>query len=304
MKRVLVTGADGFIGRHTISLLLKKGYEVHALSRKNKSTTIDDLRWHQLDLMDEKPVQKLIQDVKPSHLLHLAWYTEHGLFWQSEESLRWVEASLNLLRCFSNSGGKRVAMVGTCAEYDWQHECCVENITPCNPHTLYGICKHALHSIAEAYCKNNDISLAWGRVFFLFGPNEHPKRFVPQLINGLINGQQVDCTEGTQIRDFMHVTDVAGAFVSLVDSDVEGPVNIASGQPVTLRYLAEMIMNQINGKGSVKFGARPMPISEPAVLKADVTRLHKEVGRHAKLTLDLAVKETINWWRENGTANL
>jgi len=302
MKQVLVTGANGFIGRHTISPLLQRGYEVHALSREKKTNTSDGLYWHQLDLMDAKSVQELFLDVKPTHMLHLAWYTEHGLFWQSQENLRWVEISLNLLRCFHNYGGKRVAMAGTCAEYDWQYECCIENSTPCNPHTLYGVSKHALHSIAEAYCENNGISLAWGRVFFLFGPNEHPQRFVPQLISGLINGKQVACTEGTQLRDFMHVADVAEAFVNLLDSDVEGPVNIASGQPVTLRYLAEMIMNHVGGHGSVKFGALPMPVSEPAVLTADVTRLHEEMGGQAGLTLDLAVKKTINWWRENGTA--
>ncbi|MGH2741326.1 MAG: NAD-dependent epimerase/dehydratase family protein, partial [Thermoleophilaceae bacterium] len=238
MSRVLLTGATGFVGRHTIPSLLAAGHEVHAVTTREVPGSGDGVTWHRADLLRSADVAA---EVAPEVLLHLAWYVEPGRFWTAPENVRWVEASLALLRAFADSGGRHAVMAGTSAEYDWDAagERCIERRTPLRPATLYGAAKHALHVVAEQYAGQVGLELAWGRIFFLYGPGEPDGRLVPSVGRALISGTPVPTTSGEQIRDFMHVQDVADAFAALVESDATGPVNVASGEPVTLRRVVD-----------------------------------------------------------------
>ena len=173
-------------------------------------------------------------DVEPEVLLHLAWYVEPGRFWTAPENVRWVEASLALLRAFAGAGGRRAVVAGTSAEYDWHAvgARCNEQRTPLRPATLYGAAKHALHTVAAPYAEQAGFELAWGRIFFVYGPGEPEGRLVPSVGRALLAGRRVPTTRGDQVRDFMHVEDVAAAFAALADADATGAVNVASGDPV------------------------------------------------------------------------
>ena len=160
-----------------------------------------------------------------------------GQYWISSENLRWVQASLDLVRAFGEHGGQRAVLAGTCAEYNWDYGYCTESITPLAPRTLYGACKHGLHSIAAAYAAQINLSLAWGRIFFPYGSYEHPARLPPGY-SRLLNGQPAACTPGEQIRDFLHVEDVAAAFVAILESDISGAIDVASGEPVAVKDLS------------------------------------------------------------------
>ena len=118
MKRVLVTGATGFVGRHSPLALAARGFEVHATCLTGTPDT--SATWHRVDLLDHAQVDRLLNEVRPTHLLHFAWYAVHGKYWTSTENLRWVESSLALLRSFVDRGGRRAVIAGTCTEYDWR----------------------------------------------------------------------------------------------------------------------------------------------------------------------------------------
>ncbi len=304
MKRVIVSGANGFIGCHTLPLLVNAGFEVHALNWLGEAAQVEGVSWHKVDLMDHSAVDTLLHNLQVTHLLHLAWYTEHGKFWHAAENLQWVACSLNLLKCFVGLGGKRVLMAGSCAEYDWSKGHCFEQSTECLPASLYGTSKHALHQIAQAYCAQSNISFAWGRIFFLYGSGEAASRFVPTVINGMLRQEKVPCSDGTQLRDFMHVEDVASAFVALLASDLTGAFNIASGESCTLREIGEKVMRQIKGDGRIEFGALPNCQSDPAVLTADIARLRDELGWRPSHSPEEGLAETIEWWKSNANSRL
>ncbi len=297
MKRVLLTGARGFIGRHAPALLTARGFEVHAVSSQQSAESIPDVVWHRTNLLDSTETLRLMTEVRPTHLLHLAWYAEPGKFWHSPENFQWLEASIALLRHFREQGGERVVMAGTCAEYDWDYGFFSEAITPCRPATSYGACKNALHETLQSYCAAQGMSGAWGRIFFLYGPGEHPARLVASVITDLLGGEQARCTHGNQIRDFLHVEDVASAFVALLDSTVEGAVNIASGQPVTLRDVVLTAADCLCARDRVLFGALPAPEKEPPLLVADVRRLSNEVKWNPRYDLQTGIEQTIQWWK-------
>ena len=244
-------------------------------------------------------------EVQPSHLLHLAWQVVPGKWAAntSTESLVWVQGSLEILRQFSEAGGIRVVMAGSCTEYDWNLGYCSELSTPRNPHSFYGVCKNALQAVAEAYANRAGVSSAWSRVFFLYGPHEHPARLVSSVILSLIRSEQARCSHGNQIRDYLHVEDVADALVALLSSDVRGPVNIASGRPVTVRNIVRKIAERLGRSDMVKFGAIPVSEGEYPFVIGDVRRINREVGWEPRYDLDTGLEQTISWWiKESATA--
>ncbi|MBV9773458.1 MAG: NAD(P)-dependent oxidoreductase [Gemmatimonadetes bacterium] len=297
MKRVLLTGATGFIGRHAVETLLARGYEVHAVASPTGATPSAGVTWHRGDLLDPGTAGRLAAEVRPSHLLHFAWYVEPGAFWTSPENLRWVGATLELLRAFRESGGARAVLAGTCAEYEWGHDVCTEGATPLAPATLYGACKHAVREAGSAYARQSGLSLAWGRIFLLYGPHEPPGRLVSSLATSLLKGEPAACSRGTQLRDLLHVQDVADAFVALLGSGVEGPVNVGSGTPVAVSEVAVELGRAAGRPELVRLGALPDRPGDPPRLCADVSRLRDATGWRPRYDLAAGLGHTVEWWR-------
>lgn len=299
MKRVLLTGASGFVGRHCLPTLVARGYEVHAVSSRADAPRemTKSVHWHRADLLDAAQVSALLAQVEPTHLLHCAWYAVPGAYWTSAENFRWVEASLHLLQTFAASGGQRVVATGTCAEYDWRYGYCSEKVTPLHPTTIYGVCKHALQLMLEALCGQANVSAAWGRLFFLYGRHESPQRLVASVISSVLQEQPALCSHGAQIRDFLYAQDAADALVALLDSETTGAVNIASGTPVTLRRVVEEAAAQLGRPDLIRLGALPSPEHEPRLLLADVARLRDEVNWSPRYDLASGLAETIGWWK-------
>lgn len=301
MKTVLLTGATGFIGQSAVRPLLGKNYTVHAVTSKPadfKST--ENLIWHRANLLDANETTELIKSVRPTHLLHFAWYVEPGKVWNAIENLDWLQASLHLARRFAENGGKRLIVSGTCAEYDWTESGLFsEESTVLRPQNLYGASKHALNLALENFARVSDLSYAWGRVFYLFGANESPVRLVSSVINALLKNQAAETSHGNQIRDFLDVEDAAEAFVALLESEVFGAVNVASGVPVSLKEIIFKIAAITGNRDLVKFGAINAAPNEPPQIVADVRRLQSEVGWRPKQSLNDGLAKTVEWWREN-----
>lgn len=300
MNRVLVTGAAGFIGRHVLAPLVARGFEVHAVSRRRRPDA-EGVTWRQADLLDGASPARVVAAVRPSHLLHLAWTTERNTYWRSPANLDWLAASLTLIREFAAAGGKRVVAAGTCAEYDWRRlgqAPCRERETACTPHTLYGQAKHALHRVLAAFAGEEGLSHAWGRVFFAYGPDEPPERVVAAVIRALLAGEPARCTHGRQVRDFMDARDAGAAFAALLDCDVEGPVNVASGVAVTVAEVAELLGDIVGRAELVRLGALEARAGDPPRLVADTTRLNTEVGFRPRYDLRAGLADAVAWWQQ------
>lgn len=297
-KRVLLTGASGFIGRHCAAPLWAAGYEVHAVSSQPRTETTPEMRWHRSDLLDHAQVNRVLTEVKPTHLLHLAWYAVPGKYTISPENLRWCQASLELLRAFAENGGQRAVLAGSCFEYDLSYGYCSEELTPTRPATLYGVCKSGTEQVVRGFSRELGLSSAWGRIFYLYGPEEAPARLVPSVILSLLRGERARCTHGRQLRDFLHVQDVAEAFIALLNSAVAGAVNIGSGEPVTIRSLVGQIARRLEAEDRVDFGAIESAPSDPPAVIANAQKLREQVGWAPRWTLDEGLASTIRWWQE------
>jgi nucleoside-diphosphate-sugar epimerase len=303
-KRVIVTGGTGFIGRQTIPFLIDRGYRVHSVGRGKLPLDLavlerrhpDHFQHRPLELLDPLATTEYLKEVKASHLLHLAWDTRHGLFWTSPENTSWLESSRSLISSFIEHGGSRIVGAGTCAEYEWEGTDLVENKTPLRPSTPYGKAKLALRD----FIRECGVSNAWGRVFHLFGPYETDKRLVSSACLSLLKGEPFAATKGTQVRDFSSTVDVAEGFVALLDSQVTGDINIASGEARTIADILTYLGKLAGRPELIRLGEREAPPHDPPRITASVARLHDDVGFRYRTSGNERLAETFEWWKIHG----
>jgi len=300
--RVLVTGAGGFIGSQVVRKVLQGGHSVLAVLRPGESSErlidcLDSVSLFHCDLYDGEALRRLVAETRPESVLHLAWYVETGKYWQARENLDCVRMSLSLAQALAETGCSRFVGAGTCAEYDWDYGFLSEYGTPLRPRSLYGICKNATREILEGFCAQAGMGFAWTRFFLLYGPREPKERLIPYVVLTLLKGEVAKCTRGEQMRDFLYVEDAASAMWAVAKSDLSGPVNVGSGQPIKVRTLVETVAEHLQREENVVFGALPTDPQEPPLVLADVQRLASVVGWKPSLTLEEGVAKTCEWWR-------
>jgi len=296
-RRVLVTGATGCVGRQALPLLVDRGWDVWGVHSRTPPPALRGVEWRQANILDAAQIARLIDEARPSHLLHLAWYIAPGKWAAAPENYSWARASLDLATAFKAGGGTRMVTAGSCLEYDWNAGVCAEGSTPLAPHTVYGTCKHALQLLTSSLMSGEGTSSAWGRIFFLYGPHEHPDRLVSSVIRSLLAGQPARTSHGEQIRDYLYAADVADAFVRLLDSQVTGPVNIASGQRIALKEIVVRIGHLMGRPELIQLGAIPAAATDTPIVVADTSRLSSALGWTPSWTLDRGLTATIDWWR-------
>jgi nucleoside-diphosphate-sugar epimerase len=297
VRRVLLTGATGFIGSHCIEPLRRRGYEIVATCNTRVPRPIDGVRWVQADLLDAGALAPLLAEAAATHLLHLAWYVEPGKMIAHPDNLAWSRASIELMRRFREGGGERCVIGGSCYEYDWRYGYCNEQLTPRQPDTLYGAAKHGLAETLLGYCGASGLSGAWGRMFFLYGPNENPRRLVPSVILSLLKGEPALSSHGQQVRDYMHVADVAEGMVALLDSPARGAYNIASGRATTIVSIVEAL-GELTGRADLlRIGAIAARANDAPLVVGDPAAAKRDFGWEASISLRDGLRTAVDWWR-------
>jgi nucleoside-diphosphate-sugar epimerase len=299
LSTILVTGAGGFVGRHCLGPLRRRGWEVVGVSsrRRPDGAGPEGVAWRQADLLDPATPRRLIAETRPDALLHLAWSVSAG----SVDNYHWTRASLQLLTDFAEAGGRRAVLAGSCAEYDWGAPQPLLEDSPRRPGTPYGVCKNALGDLVESYRREIDLAAAWARIFFLYGPGEGENRLVASVIRSLLGGRPARTTHGRQLRDYLYVEDLAEALAALVDSELRGPVNVASGRSLRLAELVEAAARRIGRPELVRLGAVAARDDEAAEVSADVGRLRDELGWAPRFDLEAGMERSVEWWQARGT---
>lgn len=290
--KVLLTGASGFLGRYVLDSLQRQGIDTVTFGRRRSPhDTFSD--FIEADLLSTSDFDALAKASAATHLLHLAWYTEHGKYWTSPLNLRWVAATTSLVDAFCKAGGQHVVVAGTCAEYDWLHGYCREDSTPLNPATLYGTAKDATRRLVTAVCSQHQVPCAWGRVFLPFGTGEARERLIPSLIEVFLGGRPPFGVYATAYRDLLHASDVADGFVTLLRSGATGPYNICSGEPIRLGDVVRELARLLDADPQPVLTLNTQRPGEPPLLVGENLKL-KQLGWKPKLTLTEALGRTVH----------
>ena len=296
VNRILVVGGSGFIGRATLDALRTPGFEIHAtyLRRPPKSST-GDITWHQLDLMDRAAVVDLLSQLRPSHLMALAWQVQTSEHAGDPLNIEWVSAMMHLLGAFVGGGGRRTICAGTYSEYGPEEGIISESNEP-KPTSFYAVCKDAVRQILSSYASHSAVEHVWARIFTVYGPNDASYRLIPYTITTLLSGEEVLASEGGQVRDFVHVSDVGRALALLAATTATGIVNIGSGQGHSVREVVTRIASATGGTARVRFGTvNPNPDASLYIV-ANIDRL-VSLGWSPHYDLERGLNETLQWYR-------
>jgi nucleoside-diphosphate-sugar epimerase len=299
--KALVTGANGFIGSHVCRELLARGADVRAARRSGSDCwrlpdASPHLEWVECDLLgaSESVLARICKQVDAC--IHLAWGVVPGQYLTAAANDDYRAGSLRLFSVLAGQGCRQVTGAGTCFEYAQASEPLDES-APVHPVTAYARAKLSTYLGAEDIFRGSETAFAWARLFYLYGPSEDSRRLVPDVTVKLLRGERAPVTSGLQVRDFLHVTDVARALVEVSLSRLRGRVNVGSGDPVRVSEVVQAI-GAITGRADlIDVGGRAENLVDPPYVCADNRRLRNETGWHPRYGLLEGLEQTIEWWR-------
>lgn len=248
MRRFFVTGGTGFIGREVVKKIKTLG-TCYILTRHPKENT-ENLIYLQGDIQDTSFLRQVLQEIRPTDLVHLAWDVKAADFASSPVNAQWAKWSTELVHIFLESGGKTVIASGTCFEYDWSSNRFLTEETPCWPATFYGMAKLLTYERLSALCDKYKARFVWGRIFYPYGPGEEKRKFISNVIKTLKRKQNFSCNTPKNEIDYIHVLDVAGLFFLFAKNPkLAGVFNVCSGQGTQIQLILQLIEKQLQTQG-------------------------------------------------------
>jgi dTDP-6-deoxy-L-talose 4-dehydrogenase (NAD+) len=262
--KLLLTGANGFIGSAFARQALAGGHQVAGLILPGEQPKLGADRVGQLEwirgTLESVPWSE-IQAFRPEVCIHTAWVTTPGVYMESPENLRFLHSSSDFLRKAVAAGVKHVVGLGTCIEYAITGQPLSELTTPVSPESLYARCKNELRLWLEKESAPGRFTWCWGRVFYPYGPGEHPSRLCSSLLAKLSRGEKLVLKTPASTKDYIFIDDLGEALLTVVEREVRGPINLGTGTGIPVRDIARTLA-ELAGKPGLVEEANP-PSQDP-----------------------------------------
>ena len=262
-KKVIVSGATGFIGQHLIPILLKDGYEVLAISRNRKRAEFlpwfKDVKFIYYDFHSHQQITK-VDGFRG--LIHLAWQDLPN-YDSSIHVKKNLPCSYRFIDSLIDKGVNQVLIAGTCFEYGLKSGA-ISSSSTTEPTTQYAIAKDTLRKKLTLLSFKKDFNLQWARIFYMFGKGQNSNSIISQLDFAIKNNQKVfHMSGGEQLRDYLPVEKASEKLSNLYKSGNKGIFNICSGKPISIRNLVESYIEKKNSNIIPKYGYYPYSVYEP-----------------------------------------
>lgn len=251
--KILVTGANGYLGKGVVKVLIDDGYDVIAVSQKNnyidqRATIIKDNIFNVKD--------PFFTFGKPDVVLHMAW--RDGFVHGSINHINDLPKHVNFINKMIAGGVKQVAVMGSMHEVGFFEGSINEN-TPCNPQSLYGISKNALRRIVELECKNKNVIFQWLRGFYIVGNTEDGCSIFSKIVQAAHKGEkEFPFTMGQNQFDFLDYDEFCQKIAYTIEqSEINGIINICCGRPEKLADRVERFIKENNFDIKLNYGAFP-----------------------------------------------
>lgn len=305
MKRVIITGPTGQVGMALIDELIKNDVEITAVvragsDRVKRLTNSDKLTIIENNLDEMCRLPGLVNGDYDA-FYHLAWdfSRDHE---NVDRQYKNIGYTLEAIRVAHEIGCKVFIGAGSQAEYGIV-DGTITPVTPCNPVMAYGMAKLTCGQLGRKLASQLGIKFIWPRIISTYGPGDAESAMIPSLIRSLLKGEKPALTKGEQQWDFMFSRDCAKALRLIAEKGVDGAVYcIGNGSPRPLRDYIEDIRDAINPNLPLGFGEVPYRENQVMKLDIDITSLIEDTGYHPDYSFEVGIRETIEWFRNNGQA--
>jgi len=238
---VLVTGGGGFIGRSVVRRLVERGENPVVLSHRWDGPT---------------GLESLLPAGDLEGCIHLGWYADtRDYLVNVAENRQSLQDSLDLVEILGVRGCQGLVVAGTSAEYATSDEALTED-APVAPWSVYGAAKASLHLLLRSSLAPAGMVVSWARIFNVTGPGEDPNRLLPYVARTVLAGGEVALTSGAQVRDYLHVDDVADGLVKVLYTGRPGTYNVSSGRGAPLSQVLTELAQSLGDPALLKFGER------------------------------------------------
>jgi nucleoside-diphosphate-sugar epimerase len=277
--KILLTGPTGFIGSAFTRLALSRGHQVAGLIIPSEAVPAslpasESMVWLR-GTLDDAPWQELAT-FGPEVCVHTAWITTPGVYLESPENVRFLDSSFQFLCRVRELGASHTVGLGTCIEYQIGREPLSEGRTPIAPSTTYANCKNELRLKMEAEAATGEFDFCWGRVFYPYGPGEHPSRLCSSIIQKLQRGEKIVLKTPDSTKDYIYIDDLAAALLAVVEKRFRGTINLGTGVGISVQEIARQLGGQMGRSELIEATSQPEPDPFPFVV-ADAGKL-KSLG--------------------------
>lgn len=273
--RILVTGANGYIGRHIVHNLQQYDYEIIAVdySISRECVQYSNVQYIQTSIFNLS--DHIYEDLgRPDICIHLAW--KDGFIHNSEAHIEQIQQHFLFLKKLVDSGLSHLIVMGTMHEVGYW-EGVIDELTPCNPASYYGIAKNTLRQLIMSYIKDKAVILQWIRAFYIVGDDRHSQSIFSKILKLSDEGKtNLPFTSGKNLYDFIDVDELANQIIHVaLQEDISGIINCCSGAPVSLK---DQVTNFIlKNKLSIEldYGKYPDRAYDSPGVWGDVTKIQK-----------------------------